>query len=517
MKPTNLILAFSIFFLTKSFAQDSQIQWGPASKFGDVQQSSIPLGWKDNHFYTVLVDNKSGFLLDLNKDLDVTKQTPLIVDWKKFDVDLMFLQNSEIKAITSEYSKEDKATMVYGSKFTLDGKITNINREVVLKVPVAKKGESSDIKYYFSEDTSTLLIVHEHDLSNDANAKITFSIIKTKDLSVVYTAAVDFPYQDKMFALLTASVENDGRVILLSTIKGDEGKRLEKYSDKVFIFPPKSKVFTERDLKIEGKFISSARTKIIDHKYLMVTGFFNDLKESGKNEGVQGAFIAKVEIGKPDQLSIKTKDIDATTKAAITHTGGLSSMFQTDEMNAYFLRVINVNTDGSGYVIAEQRIVVERQEANSVSRAYYFNHLVLYRFNINQEIQWISTIPKIQVSSISTPKIGIGPFAFWYFPGWMVRYCYKYNSFISMDNDGGDIFLLYNDHKDNGDARTIKDVKTMGNKNKALATLLKIDYNGKWTKEQLFRGKDLDVILDPAGCYGDKNELTISAEKGKTL
>ena len=58
----------------------------------------------------------------------------------------------------------------------------------------------------------------------------------------------------------------------------------------------------------------------------------------------------------------------------------------------------------------------------------------------------------------------------------------------------------------------------MSNKNKALATVAAIDADGKWEKTTLFRGKDLDVILETSSSYPLKGTgFTISAERGKNL
>ena len=113
--------------------------------------------------------------------------------------------------------------------------------------------------------------------------------------------------------------------------------------------------------------------------------------------------------------------------------------------------------------------------------------------------------------------MGIGPVSFWFFPGAMIRFAHKYNSFISIEK-GDNIYILYNDNKKNGNARTIKDVKMMNNKNAAQATEVTVDKDGKWSKNQLFRGKDVGVILETSSSYalGDK-EFIISAERGKKL
>jgi hypothetical protein len=83
----------------------------------------------------------------------------------------------------------------------------------------------------------------------------------------------------------------------------------------------------------------------------------------------------------------------------------------------------------------------------------------------------------------------------------------------------GKIYVLYNDHRDNGDARTMKETKTMQNKKNANGVVVAIDAtDGSWDKSTLFSGKEVDVVLESSSCYPIPGEgFTISAEKGKDL
>src|SRR5262249_46346731 len=153
--------------------------------------------------------------------------------------------------------------------------------------------------------------------------------------------------------------------------------------------------------KMEGKFISSASIRFVDDRTAFITGFYNDLTDKGKNVGVEGAFIAIADPDNLDGLQLHTKDIDPEVKAAITRTGALASLFGADELNAYSIEDINVNADGSGYIVAEQRAIVQTEEQSAVLRTYYFNNLIIYRFDSNLDISWISTIPKQQSTTVS--------------------------------------------------------------------------------------------------------------------
>ncbi|MBC8045718.1 MAG: hypothetical protein H7Y00_02895 [Fimbriimonadaceae bacterium] len=502
---------------TGLYAGDHEIQWGTMDKAGGTTNSYMPLGWIGGNYYAVQIDGKDGLLMNINGKMDIAAQTELITGEKKFDADVAYLRNGEINLLMSEYESGEKTNYVRAVTFNLAGKPTKTKLKKIAAVKVEKNTEKSDFQYKFSGDSSKILIVHEHDMKGDDEAKITLTVVNTENYEELWKTSASFPYEDKNFTLLSAAVENDGDVAMLALIKGEEGSKLEKYSTSIFSFIGTSGKFDEKNIKMEGKFISSARVKFVNSKRVLITGFYNDLTGKGKSEGIEGAFMAVADPANLEDFDMHIKVMDASTKAAISPSGAFAKFFNADELNAYTIQEMNEEKDGSGYVIAEQRRIIQDEEQSSVSRTYYFNHLIIFRYNSVQEIDWISTIPKMQSTTISTPKLGIGPLSVWYFPGYLTRAAYKYNSFVSTAKDG-DIYILYNDHKDNGDARSLKDVKMMVNKNKALATLVTVGGGGDWEKEALFRGKDLDVILETSSCLPIVGtSFTISAERGKNL
>ncbi|HNW00264.1 MAG TPA: hypothetical protein PKL06_12895 [Chitinophagales bacterium] len=94
---------------------------------------------------------------------------------------------------------------------------------------------------------------------------------------------------------------------------------------------------------------------------------------------------------------------------------------------------------------------------------------------------------------------------------------YKYNSYQDVDINGT-VYLLYNDHRDNGNALSNDECKNMTNKKNANAVVVAVGPDGKWEKTTLFAGKEVDVILESSSCLPVPNEgFIISAEKGKEI
>lgn len=122
------------------------------------------------------------------------------------------------------------------------------------------------------------------------------------------------------------------------------------------------------------------------------------------------------------------------------------------------------------------------------------------------------------MTSITAPVINLGVVVISTWSSAMTRLAYKYNSYQQVEINGK-IYLLYNDHKENGDAVTLKETHVMSNKKNANAVLVAVDgNNGKWEKSTVFSGKEVDVILESSSCFPMENVgFTISAEKGKDL
>ncbi len=517
MKIRQLLLLTMLTSLSLLNAQDMEVQWGLQTKDGGSTTSYIPLGWNAGHYYVVQIDGNNGYLLNIDDKMNLESSTELISGSKKFEADIVFMKNNKIHLLYSDFENGEKTTYVRATTFSLKGKPEGTKLKKVAGIKVEKSSQKNDVSYFFSSDSSKLLIVEHLDMRKDEDVQISITVVNTSTFETEWTTMATLPYAHSSFNPLSYAVQKNGSVMLLATIEGIEGKNLERYSTSMFSFRSKNEKYLEKVLDLEGKFISNASIRFVDNEKFLIAGFYNDLTAKGKNEGIEGSFIAIADPVDLGSLDLHLKPMDIYTKTSIVRTGNLASFFDADELNAYKMREINVNPDGSGYVIAEQRFMSQTDNGNLMTRTYYFNHLILYRFDANQEITWISTIPKVQVSSISTPIIGIGPISFHFFTGAMIRSAYKYNSFLSMEKDGN-IYVMYNDHKDNSDARTLKEVKAMTNKNKALATIAIVGEDGKWEKTQLFRGKDLDVILETSSSFPVPGiGFTISAEKGKNL
>lgn len=496
-----------------TFAQDYNLNWGDVAEVGQQTAAYAPIGFHNGNFYTVQFAKGDGILIKVDKDNNIVGQKELVTAEKRFETELVFQRGEKILFINSDYEAKLKTASVTATTFNFDGKLLSVKPKTLSTIKVEKNSEYTDIKYQLSPDSSKLLIVEDHNMSNKDNAKFTVSVVSTDDLKEIWSSSYTVDYLDLDFGVLSWSVDNGGNVLLLGVVKGGEGKRLSKYSTRIFSIDAATQTSTEKELKIEGKFISSAFIRYSVEGNLMITGFYNDLTESGKSEGIEGAFICITDTKNLDNLDLRMRKIDPTTKAAITPTGGWAKLIGADELNTYAIRDIVVKPDGSGYVIAEQRYITITSDNNTETRTFNFNHLIIYAFDANQEVIYISSIPKYQATSVSAPSI-LG-FTIW--TGSMTRMGYKYNSYIDFEKDGN-IYVLYNDHRDNGDARSMKEAKVMSNKNKANAVIVKIDANGKWEKEPIFVGKDIDVILETSSSIPIENEgFLISAERKKDV
>lgn len=488
------------------FGQSTKINWGEMEESGHTLDSYIPIGIYSDNYYTIQMGRKGGQLITVNKEMNIAAQKTIVTGQEEFEADLAFYRNGEIHMFSSEYESSTKTNFVRVTTIGMDAKITRTRMKKIAAVRVEKYNHRSDFNYYFSYDSSAVLMLHVHNTPYKDDAKVSFTVVDLADYSEIWGGTVKLPYEFIDFNPISVAVSPNGNVILLATIEGDKGKRLEKYSTRVFSFKNSTK-FTEAEIKMDDKFISNAVIESTFDGKLLLTGFYNDLHE-GKDQGIEGAFFGTANAETPENLELKTMKMDDRTIASIIHTGIAGKLAGQDQVNTYSLQEYKLRPDGSGYAIAEQRFYHISKLLDTDRRGYYFNHLIIFRFDKDKNIQWITAIPKIQSTFI--PDYG-------YINPSYVRFAHKYNSFVSLEKEGN-IYILYNDHKKNSQAKTVKDVKMMSNKKAAQATLVTIKPDGKWAKKQLFTGKDVGVVLETSSSYVvDDNKFIISAERGKKL
>jgi hypothetical protein len=500
-------------------SQEHEIVWGTLAPAGAALDSYIPLGWVGNQYICIQMDRKTGTILTIKDNMDMVSQKVMLTGQKKFEADYIFMYDGKIQMLYSEFENGEKTNYVRANSFTLQNKPGGLKMKKVAAVKLESNSEKADFQYYHSQDSSKLLIVHVNDMGKKDDVRVAVQVVDVANkMESVWNEIVDLPYISKDFEILTGAVNNEGEVVLVGELKLEKSKGEYFHETHVINFNGAGGKFEDKALELEDKYISSLAARFLDDKQLLVAGFYVERRNNGSSAGLTGGFIEILETGRFLTGNQLVSEIDTDVKEAISPTSGLAKLLNNDELNRYAIQDLILNPDGSGYVIAEQRYMrQDLSDPKTVSRTYYFNHILMFKFDSDQQISWFSSIPKQQITTTSTLRIGFGPISFYVWPNYLTRYCYKYNSYTAVEKDGN-IYLLYNDHKKNGDARTLKETSTMSNKNTALATLVTIDEEGNWTKEALFRGKDVDAILEASSCWPMPGiGFVVSAERGKNL
>lgn len=523
---TKLNLLVACFLLSSTFfAQNFDLDWGTALEAGSNSASYFPIGLHKGFFYTVQFEKGDGKLIKVDGKNNIVLQKELVTAEKKFETENVFSRGENIYFLNSDYDKKGNSLNLLSTSFNFTGKLLSIKPKTLCSFAVEKDNEITALSYGFSPDSSKLIVIMDHNMPNKSNAKFTVCVIGTNDMELIWQQSYEVEYDDTDFSVLSFAVDNNGNALALALITGGEGKRLLKYSTRMFSIEANSKELVDRELKIDGKYISNALIRFTTGNNLMITGFYNGLNDKGSNTGMEGAFMCIADAKNLDNLDLRLHEMDESTKLSITPESGLWKLSTANDVNTYFIRDAEVHPDGSGYVIAEQRFMIYTDGQSTESKSFYFNQIILFTFDSNQEINYITTIPKYQRTTITIPKLGLSggsggisvgaTFSFW--TGSLMRKGFKYNSYIAYEN-GGKIYLMYNDHRDNGDARTMQDVKVMSNKDKANAVIVTIDNEGNWEKEALFVGKDIDVILETSSSMAIPNQgFIISCERKKDV
>ncbi len=504
MKNAIIVLYCCMLFNEQLFSQNFNIEWGTLSQNGGINAWYLPIGLHDNNFYTIQFNHVEAELIKVDSGNNIVKQTPLLVLDKKVEAELIFPLDNQINVLHTDYEEDKKRLSIFNTSFDYNGELLTTKPTILASFAVTKKNETSPVIYKFSQDSSKLLMFMVHNGPPNDNARFTACVINTLDQSIMWQETFDVAYDKVDFNFLSWAVDSVGNVVTLAVIAGGEGKRLLEYSTRILSIDAITKKIADKEFKIDGKFLSSAYIRFVNNNNLIITGFYNDLNTQGRNRGIEGVFTCITDIHSLNYLNLKLQELSEATRASITRSGAFESL---NKLNSYVVQDLKIQPDGSGYVIAEYQEIREKSQSNGNHTTYDFNHIIIYHFNTNKEISYITAIPKLQ-STVFISPILTGP---------IIRLGIKYNSFISYENSGN-VYILYNDHQDNGDARTMDDAKVMLNSEKANAVVVTVDSNGNWEKKALFNGKDVDVILVPNSSMPIPNEgFFISCERKKDV
>lgn len=155
---------------------------------------------------------------------------------------------------------------------------------------------------------------------------------------------------------------------------------------------------------------------------------------------------------------------------------------KTYELSNYSLESLVFRKDGSVILTGERFYITQTTTTNangvSSTRTYYhFDDIIAICFDKNGSVLWETEIPKSQTSSATG---GLG-----------------FSCSFAQISSGGNEYFIFNDHPKNMFGGKKGRQYTFLGRKETLVVIVKIDSDGKQTKDALFNSKDEGIMCKP--------------------
>jgi hypothetical protein len=385
----------------------------------------------------------------------------------------------------------DKITNLYA--FPINSDKMALGEPQLLEAVDYSKGsrkDSKEFKFSFAPDSSKILLYYNVPGKKDEFESFGFKVFDTA-LEQLYDLEVEIPYTQKLFDVLQVAIDNDGTIYLAGKHYNEKRRESRKgavnYSTKILVFKDKSAVPTEIDVIFDDVFISSLKMNFRD-KYISIVGFFSDYKSVGE----KGVFVMDIDKEKAEIIKHNLKFFDkkffgmgltAKEKERIN-----KRMQKGKDVAFYEFTIDHVlpGKDGSFTIVAEQRyiqVVTTSTGPNGATRTdtyYNNNHLLVFKVNKDNEIDWYSKVVKLQRTSND------GGFS---------------NGYVMIPTENK-LFFLFNEGKKAYDPKKTKKpgfVSVYVKSKKSMVSLASVDAEGNTSKVKVMDGKVDKFILIPRG------------------
>ena len=304
-------------------------------------------------------------------------------------------------------------------------------------------------------------------------------------------------------------IDNNGGVyVAIRRVGWNKALKLAVTTDMaVYMYDP-SNGFEVRKIPvdIENKSISSIALEIDPEGNLVGGGFYGERVTRGlfKYEGIKGTYFIKIDRVEEEVVEKTLEPFNKELTAQIlTEKQAAKGKLVT---NHFVPRKIILREDGGMVLIAEYYTVIRREDSRGrVTITYTHGPLIVANLNGEGKIDWVRSIPKMQVYVKAQAMAGLsfGGISFTFSVDWFGfnpnKHLAVYHSFLTGISEE-DLYLVYNDHAKNIELEHFRDTKMLNGYAKAVPISIKIDGNGKMTKE-ILRDKDRSEVVLRPGIY----------------
>jgi hypothetical protein len=317
---------------------------------------------------------------------------------------------SGVYFVGSALNTSDKKNMVYALRVDPE-KLAFGDAKTLASIDYSggKRSESKEVKFSFAPDSSKFLVYYNIPGKKEDAESFGFNIYDN-DLEVIYEMQVQIPYSEKLFDVMDVAIDNDGTVFLAGKLYQEKRRERKKgggvnYSTKFLVFKKGSNMPEEINIEFDDIYLRSMKMSFRGN-IISAVGFFAEEAYAGD----KGVFVMDIDKNKAEMISHNLKYFDKkffTLGLTAKEQAKVNKRLQKGKdvtFNEYVVDHLIPRADGSFTIIAEQRYirVVQTSTGNGNSRTDYYyhnNHVIAFKVNKDNEIEWYSKVVKQQVTS----------------------------------------------------------------------------------------------------------------------
>lgn len=533
---TSLVFLFTTQLFAQYDIENVKITYG--TELEDDKAKIVKLfGEANGTIYALALKGKDKYFIKTFGSTEMNLKTNNLIELPELkDRDIEFeevaLLDSKPYIIGSVYHRKDKVYTLVGFELGTDGKVKN-EMITLFESKVEKNSGKGAFYYKVSPEENSILIMHTAYFKKEDALKYEIKLFDSnlKELfSNIDKVTYDDSKKDYQFMLSDFDVNVFGDVFIVINESYRDAKKKQKVEKfQVFSFI-NGKNYTKEviDINFKDKEIINCKMLATNKNTLQLVGFYSSVRNNGKAErDLKGVYNATINLSTNSNDNLVFNEFDYETKVKLI--GERRAKKGKDVKPLYNIHSIIEKNDGGLIVLSEYQMVIVGQKQGIGPLGiqpitYITNEIIVTSLKPNGTLDWSNVVAKEQAATITVASLNIfaasGNANFAVGLGLSIPIASmgkgpEYLSAIPIYKDGK-LSVIFNDNKKNKGVTDIEKIKSLGNYNNAVPTLIRFDEKGNITRfdpEEVIKN---ELVIRP-GVFYRKNveELLIYASRKK--
>ncbi len=411
----------------------------------------------------------------------------------------------------SDWDKSAGKEMVFYDKIDIaTGKITETNKKILETTKIAGTQVASGFysartedKYGFNYDADHKKLLISYRLWPESKKdkinydKIGFHVFD-ENMNKLWSNEFTMPYTEAIMDNADFSIDENGNAYLLAKVYDSEKRKevdketgMPGYHYEVLKFTKESSKVSTSVITMDNYFLRVASLiESPSHEMIIACTY----SKKAKNQGTDGVFLAVLD---QSNKVVKFKNgyyefpLEELTKFESKRSKRKMEKNEDYEAPNVRVREVNVGKDGSVFISCEEFYVKVNYNYNNgrttTTYTYYYQDILASKIAPDGKFEWLRKIPKNQRSAPRNQSYGFlsgGP--------------YRGTLGYKLISDASGYYFLFLDNKKNMEMEDDDVSKYHLDGAGGQVVVVKLDPDGKYSKELLFDTREEDVMIFPA-------------------